>query len=335
MTRSLEFYFDFGSPTTYLAYTQLPALAERTGAEIIWKPALLGGIFKETGNQSPATNPAKGAWMGSDIRRFAKRYDVPFKMNPHFPINTLYLMRGALVAQRDGYFDLYTEAIFNAMWIDGKDMGDPAIVEQVVEQVLSAAGIDGQALFAAIQEPEIKQALIDQTAEAVERGLFGMPAIFVGDELFFGQDRLDFVEEALRDQPSAHKPWISPLRSQFKEYATHPEAETKPVVMLNLLKFDGPDGARIYNEKYGLAATQFVKELGGRIVWSGQVDQVLAGSTHRNDWDAVVLVSYPSRSALLSMMKNPAYQAIHVHREAGLADTALIALSELMRDLSD
>lgn len=330
MTRRLEFYFDFGSPTTYLAYTQIHALAERTGAEIVWKPALLGGVFKETGNQSPAVNPAKSAWMGPDIARFAKRYGVPFNMNPHFPINTLYLMRGALVAQRDGDFDAYVESVFNAMWIDKKDMGDPA----VVGQVLGKAGLDGEALFAAIQEAEIKQALIDQTAEAVERGVFGMPAIFVGDELFFGQDRLDFVEEALRAQPSDHKPWISPLRSQVKAYATHPEAESKPVVMLNLLKFDGPDGAKIYNEQYGLPATQFVKELGGRILWSGQVDQVLAGSTQRNDWDAAILVSYPSRSALLSMMKNPAYQAIHIHREAGLADTALIALSEVLRDIS-
>jgi len=328
MTRSVEFYFDYGSPTTYLAYTQLTNLAERTGAKIVWKPALLGGIFKESGNQSPATNPAKSAWMRSDIARFAKCYGVPFKMNPHFPVKTLYLMRGALVAQRDGCFDLYNEAIFNAIWVDEKDMSDPAVVGEILAEV----GIDGEALFAAIQEAEIKQALIEETANAVKRGLFGMPTFFVGDELFFGQDRLDFVEEALRAQPGDHKPWISPLRSQVKAYATHAEAESKPVVMLNLLKFDGADGAKIYNEKYGLPTTQFVKDVGGRILWSGQVDQVLAGSTQRNDWDAVILVSYPSRNALLSMMKNPEYQAIHLHREAGLADTALVALSELMRD---
>ncbi|MEM7133099.1 MAG: DUF1330 domain-containing protein [Chloroflexota bacterium] len=103
--------------------------------------------------------------------------------------------------------------------------------------------------------------------------------------------------------------------------------------MLNLLKFDGADGEKVYNEQYGLPATQFVKRVGGRVLWTGSVDQVLAGNSHRDDWDAVILVSYPSRQALIDMMKNPAYQDIHVHREAGLADTALIALSEQMRDL--
>lgn len=197
MTRTVEFYFDFVSTTSYLAYTQLPALAERINAQIVWKPALLGGIFKETGNSAPITVPAKGAWMYKDLMRFAKRYNVPFVLNPHFPFNSLHLMRGALVAQRDGYLERYINAVFPAIWVDGLNMTDPA----VAGPVLAKAGIDAEALFEAIQAPEIKHALIQETAQAVERGVFGMPAFFVDDELFFGQDRLDFVEEALLAQP--------------------------------------------------------------------------------------------------------------------------------------
>ena len=193
MPKRLEFWFDVGSPTAYLAHTQMPGIAARTGAEIAWKPMLLGGVFKETGNTPPGDVSAKSAYYGVDLPRFAKRYGVPYKRNPFFPIMTLGLMRGCLAAQRGGYFKTYADAVFTAMWVEEKNTGDL----DVLREVLAAAGLDADALFAATQEPEIKQQLIDNTGEAVARGAFGAPTFFVGDEMFFGQDRLDFVEEAL------------------------------------------------------------------------------------------------------------------------------------------
>lgn len=193
MSKRLEFYYDYGSPTTYLAWTQLPALAERTGAEIVRKPMLLGGVFKATGNQSPVLLEPKGKWLMRDLERWAKHYGVPYRMNPHFIINTLPIMRGAMVAQRDGYLPDYDTAMFTAMWVDGRNLGEPA----EIAAVLTEAGLDADAIFAAVQQDEIKQALIKATEEAVARGAFGAPTFFVDGEMFFGQDRLPFVEEAL------------------------------------------------------------------------------------------------------------------------------------------
>lgn len=193
MSKTVEFYYDYGSPASYLAWTQMEKLAERTGATIVWKPALLGGIFKETQNRPPISVPAKGAWMVKDLARFAQRYDVPMQMNPKFPINTIYLMRGALVAQRDGYLDTYNRAIFNGMWVDAEDVGDMT----VVARLLTAAGLDPETFGAAIQAPEIKKELFARNDEAVAKGIFGMPSFVIDGELHWGQDRLDFVEEAL------------------------------------------------------------------------------------------------------------------------------------------
>src|SRR6188768_3946327 len=124
--RTVEYFFDVGSPTTYLAWTQLPKIAAETGATIAWKPMLLGGVFKATGNASPVTIPAKGSWMNADIARWAGRYGVPFAFNPHFPINTLTLMRGAIGCQRRGADELgrYLDAVFPALWRDGRNLGD-------------------------------------------------------------------------------------------------------------------------------------------------------------------------------------------------------------------
>lgn len=193
--KRLEFFFDFGSPTTYLAHTQMPALAQRTGAEIAYRPMLLGGVFKATGNQSPVTLPAKAKWMGGDLQAFARRYGVPFERNRWFPINTITLMRGAVAMQRQGRFAPYADAIFHAMWVEPQNMNDP----QVVGAVLAKAGFDPKEMLAAIEEQGVKDELRANTDEAVSRGVFGAPTFFVGDKMFFGQDRLDFVEEALRD----------------------------------------------------------------------------------------------------------------------------------------
>jgi 2-hydroxychromene-2-carboxylate isomerase len=193
--KRVEYFFDFGSPTSYLAWTQLPAIAAAAGADIAWRPMLLGGVFKATGNASPVSVAAKGRWMGQDIRRWAKRYGVPFRFNPYFPINTLTLMRGAVALQmrRPDDFSKYLDVVHRAMWQDERNLGDPA----VLAATLSAAGFDADAFTGLAAEPEVKAALVANTEEAVARGVFGAPTFFVGESMFFGQDRLDFVREAL------------------------------------------------------------------------------------------------------------------------------------------
>jgi 2-hydroxychromene-2-carboxylate isomerase len=194
-SKTIEFLFDFGSPTTYLAHTQLPRLAADTGAHIEYVPMLLGGVFKATGNQSPVMVPAKGRWMGGDLARFAQRYGVPFAFNPHFPINTLTLMRGAVGLQmrQPERFGAYVDAVFRAMWVEPVNLGDPALLAST----LGAAGFDAVAFQALVGDAEVKARLIANTEAAVARGVFGAPTCFVGEQMFFGQDRLDFVREAV------------------------------------------------------------------------------------------------------------------------------------------
>jgi len=194
MTKTVEFFYDFGSPTVYLAATQLPAIAAAVGATIDWRPMLLGGVFKSTGNQSPVVVPAKAAYMNNDLERFAKRYGVPFNFNPHFPINTLALMRGAAAYQDDVVVSsTYRDAIFRAIWVEARNLNEP----DVIGQVLSDAGLDPAELMNRIGQQTVKDQLIANTEEAVNRGVFGAPTFFVGEQMFFGQDRLDFVAEAL------------------------------------------------------------------------------------------------------------------------------------------
>jgi 2-hydroxychromene-2-carboxylate isomerase len=194
--KSFEFWFDFGSTASYLAWTQLPALEAETGATAVLKPMLLGGVFQATGNQSPANIPAKGKYLFVDFDRFAERYGVPFKVNPNFPINTLLLMRGAIVLQMKGDPRLreYCNAMFKAIWVDSLNMNDPA----TAAQALSRAGFDAQALVASAGEQTTKDALKAATQKAVDRGVFGAPTFFVGDQMYWGQDRMDFVREALK-----------------------------------------------------------------------------------------------------------------------------------------
>ncbi|MFV3370413.1 2-hydroxychromene-2-carboxylate isomerase [Pseudomonas sp. NY15435] len=195
MSKSVEFYFDFGSPTSYLAYTQLPGICAEAGAELVYRPVLLGGVFQATGNASPIAVPAKGRYTLIDMTRFARRYGVPMKMNPHFPINTLTLMRaatGVQLRQPEG-FEALLACVFKGMWVDALNLGDPA----VLGPLLAEAGFDPQALLALTTEQDVKDALKTNTEAAIKRGMFGAPTFFVGDEMFFGQDRLDFVREAL------------------------------------------------------------------------------------------------------------------------------------------
>ena len=194
MTKTVEFFYDFGSPTVYLAATQLPDIAASVGATIDWRPMLLGGVFKSTGNQSPVVVPAKAAYMNNDLKRFAKRYGVPFRFNPHFPINTLALMRGAVAYQDDAVASsTYRDAIFMAIWVEARNLNEP----DVIGQVLTDAGLDPAELMDRIGQQTVKDQLIANTEEAVNRGVFGAPTFFVGEQMFFGQDRLDFVAEAI------------------------------------------------------------------------------------------------------------------------------------------
>ena len=195
MTKTVDFYFDFGSPAAYLAYTQLPKLATDTGATVQWKPMLLGGVFQSTGNHSPITVPAKGKYVFKDFARFAQRYGVPLNHNPYFPINTITLMRAAegLQMRNDPRFGEFVQAMFHAIWVDSKNMNDPATVGAVWQ----AAGFDAAAMLALCGEQAVKDQLKADTQAAVERGIFGAPTFFVGDKMFWGQDRLDFVREAL------------------------------------------------------------------------------------------------------------------------------------------
>ena len=195
MPQRVEFFFDVGSPASYLAWTQLPDLCAQTGAELVIRPMLLGGVFQATGNASPATVPAKGAYTMMDLTRHAKRYGVDFRANPFFPINTLVLMRGAVGVQmhQSERLEAYLAAVFKAIWVDAQDLNQPALVAQT----LQAAGFDPAQLLAWSGQAEVKNALRETTEEAVARGVFGAPTLFVGDGMFFGQDRLDMVREAL------------------------------------------------------------------------------------------------------------------------------------------
>lgn len=195
MSKTVDFYFDFGSPAAYIAWTQLPRIAQEAGATLVWKPMLLGGVFQATGNRSPVEIPAKGPYVMADLRRCAQRFGISFEHNPYFPINTLLLMRGAIGMQlhEPARFDAYASTVYRAIWVDGRNMNDPATVGAVLQQ----AGFDAARILALTQQQDVKDRLRAVTEEAVARGVFGAPTMFVGSQMFWGQDRLDFVREAL------------------------------------------------------------------------------------------------------------------------------------------
>ena len=193
---TIDFIFDFGSPNGYLSWKVLPDIAARTGASLNLIPCLLGGIFKATNNQSPMAAfggvTGKLAYEGLETRRYVAKHGLTkFASNPHFPVNTLTIMRGMVAARRAGVGEAYLEVVLKAMWEDGQKMDDP----EVIVGVLNAAGLDGAALAAATQDPEVKAELVANTEAAVARGVFGIPTFFVGSEMFFGKDRLGQVED--------------------------------------------------------------------------------------------------------------------------------------------
>jgi 2-hydroxychromene-2-carboxylate isomerase len=189
---TLEFFYDFVSPYSYLASTRLEALAARSGAAVRWRPFLLGGVLKATDNKAPADTPAKYAHLKVDTARWARRLGVPLVQPRIHPFSTVLAMRCALAAERLGALVPFTHAAFRAAWAEGKELTSPDVLAEIASQV----GLNGVGMVSAAANE--KAALVAQTEEAVKRGAFGAPTFFVGSEMFVGNDRLDFVEEALR-----------------------------------------------------------------------------------------------------------------------------------------
>jgi 2-hydroxychromene-2-carboxylate isomerase len=194
----VEFLFDFGSPNAYLAHLVVPQIEQRTGVKFNYVPILLGGVFKLTNNSSPAEKLAgiknRLQYEHLELQRFIRRYGVTvFKWNPFFPVNTLLIMRAAIAVQLDGDFARYVDEMFKHVWAEPKDMDDPVVVAAALKE----SGFDAERLLARTQEQEVKDKLLKNTQEAVERGTFGSPTFFVGDEIFFGKDRLRDVEEEI------------------------------------------------------------------------------------------------------------------------------------------
>ena len=194
--KTFDFYFDFGSLASYLAHTQLPKMCAETGASANLLPMLLGGVFQATGNSSPMTVPAKGRYVFVDFKRYADGYGVPLNTNPHFPIITTTLMRmvTALQMHNDPRMQTFMDAVFQAIWVNSRNLNDPVIVGQV----LTDAGFDAAALLAMANDQATKDQLKAVTMKAVERGVFGAPTFFVGEEMFWGQDRIEQVKAALK-----------------------------------------------------------------------------------------------------------------------------------------
>jgi 2-hydroxychromene-2-carboxylate isomerase len=195
--RVVEFHFDFGSPNAYLSHRVVPQIERRTGARFEYVPILLGGIFKLTNNRSPAQSLAgirnKPEYERLEMERFIRRHAIAFRFNPHFPVNTLMLMRGAVAARSLGVFERYVDEMFRHMWVDPRKMDDP----QVLSAALDESGLDSRRLLELMQDPGVKETLLQNTTRSVERGSFGSPTFFVGEDMYFGKDRLRDVEEAL------------------------------------------------------------------------------------------------------------------------------------------
>lgn len=194
----VEFHFDFGSPNAYFCHKLIPDIESRTGIAVEYVPVLLGGVFKLTNNQSPAVAFAniknKPEYNRLETQRFIERHGLTaFNRNPHFPVNTIQIMRGAVAAQLDGSFETYVDAVYHHMWEDPKKMDEP----DVIRAALDESGLDGAAVLSRIQDQAVKDRLLKNTEASVERGTFGSPTFFVGDEIYFGKDRLRDVEEAI------------------------------------------------------------------------------------------------------------------------------------------
>lgn len=197
---NIEFFYDFGSPKSFFVHKLLPNIAKKYNVEVIPKPILLGGVFKLTNNKSPMETfkdvKGKKEYENQETTRFVKRHNLAFQWNPYFPVNTIGVMRGAIYTNKKDFGDLYTETIFQAMWVDQKKMDDPT----VISETLTAAGLPTEEIMEATQTPIVKAELIDATNHAVARNIFGAPTMFVGNEMFFGKEGLDEIDFLLSNQ---------------------------------------------------------------------------------------------------------------------------------------
>ena len=201
MPPKVEFHFDFGSPNAYLSHLVIPAIEKRVGLRFEYVPVLLGGVFKATGNASPAVTLAgiknKGEYQRLEMSRFLAKHGITsYTPNPHFPVNTLQIMRGAIVAQRTGWIGRYVDEVYRHMWSEPKKMDEPEVIRAAFDE----SDLPAEQLLAGMQDPDVKAQLISNTEDSVRRGVFGSPSFFVGTELFFGKDRLREVEEELELQ---------------------------------------------------------------------------------------------------------------------------------------
>jgi 2-hydroxychromene-2-carboxylate isomerase len=194
----VEFHFDVGSPNAYLSHLVIPEIEKRTGVRFEYVPILLGGVFKLTNNRSPAESlrgiKNKPEYERLETRRFIQRYGIArFQPNPYFPVNTLMMMRGTIAARSLGVFERYVDEMFRDMWAEPKKMDDP----QVWRAALDEAGLPTERIAELIETAKVKEQLLENTQRSVERGTFGSPTFYVGDEIFFGKDRLRDVEEMI------------------------------------------------------------------------------------------------------------------------------------------
>jgi 2-hydroxychromene-2-carboxylate isomerase len=204
MTVNVEFHFDFGSPNAYLAHRVIPAIEARTGVTFRYVPVLLGGVFKATNNVSPAESMRgirnKGEYAALETRRFLLRHGITdFRRNPHFPVNTLRIMRGAVFAERVGFLDRYVDAVFHHMWCEPKKLDE----EDVIRDALAASDLPVEATMSGMDDPAVKQQLIDNTEASVARGAFGSPTFFVDGDMYFGKDTLREVEDLIVERQRA------------------------------------------------------------------------------------------------------------------------------------
>lgn len=197
-------YYDVASPNCYIAHKLITEIEKRTGEKFTYIPVLLGGIFKLTDNSAPFIQfqnvKGKNEYYRLEMQRFLRDHQLSsFQMNPNFPVNTVMTQRGAIIAEMEGFLMKYADATLKAMWEDGLKMDDP----EVFHKALADAGLDADHITARIQSQDVKDKLLTNTQAAVERGIFGCPTFFVGDEMFFGKDRLDGVEQEIERQKSA------------------------------------------------------------------------------------------------------------------------------------
>jgi 2-hydroxychromene-2-carboxylate isomerase len=193
VAKTVEFFYDYASPYSYLADCRLPQIAAKHRATLVYRPAILGVLVVESGNQPPPTVPAKLKYLNTDMRRWATHLDVPFVANPAFPVRSITLMRAALVAQDNDVFPAFHAAMWRAMWMEAANLADPA----VIADTLTRAGLDAQTIMRGTADDAVKARLKVNCDEALARGAFGMPTFYVGDQMFFGNDRLEFVDAAL------------------------------------------------------------------------------------------------------------------------------------------